>query len=160
MTTNTPSRKSKRSSLYVLLSKLDLFDADLALLLVLVQYLYLTRLCVALSPLLSSQRTHSSLFVYKRWLKYVSNTTLSLPVVLLKSTSTVLIDVRLMARTGGIHLLLHAINEGPAEMAPLISSAFLLLADSPRTRAYLHLGTDLEVFIILRPVHLYLLSPH
>lgn len=50
-----------------------------------------------------------------------------------------------MTRTGGIRLLLHALAEGPDEMAPLISSAFLYIVDHPRTRAYLHLGTDLEV---------------
>lgn len=57
----------------------------------------------------------------------------------------VLIDVRLMARTGGMRLLLHSLSEGPAEMATLISAALLYIADSPRTRAYLHLGIDLEV---------------
>ena len=60
-------------------------------------------------------------------------------------SSLVLIDVDLMARTGGIRLLLHALAEGSPEMAPMISSAFLHIADSPRTRQYLHLGTDLEV---------------
>ena len=57
----------------------------------------------------------------------------------------VFIDVALVARTGGIRLLLHALSEGPAELAPIISSAFLYIVDSPRTRAYLHPGTDLEV---------------
>ena len=61
-----------------------------------------------------------------------------------------------MARTGGIPLLLHAMHEGPPEMAPLISSAFLLIADSPRTRAYLRLGTDLEV-IVLSKVRSYIM---
>lgn len=60
----------------------------------------------------------------------------------------VLIDIRLMARTGGMRLLLHSLSEGPAEMAPLISAAFLYIADSPRTRAYLHLGIDLEVVFL------------
>lgn len=59
--------------------------------------------------------------------------------------SLVLIDVALVARTGGIRLLLHALSEGPLELAPIISSAFLYIADSPRTRAYLRPGTDLEV---------------
>ncbi|KAI0087847.1 Rapamycin-insensitive companion of mTOR, N-term-domain-containing protein [Irpex rosettiformis] len=67
------------------------------------------------------------------------------PICVQTLVEILLIDVQIMARTGGIHLLLHAINEGPAEMAPLISSAFLFIADSPRTRAYLHLGTDLEM---------------
>lgn len=50
-----------------------------------------------------------------------------------------------MARTGGIKLLLHQLAEGPPEMAPMLSSAFLHIVDSPRTRAYLMPGTDLEV---------------
>lgn len=58
-----------------------------------------------------------------------------------------LIDVELIARTGAIRILLHALGEGPLEMAPMLSSAFLHLADSPRTREYLHIGTDLEVCI-------------
>ncbi len=57
----------------------------------------------------------------------------------------VLIDIELMARTGGIRVLLHALAEGPLEMAPLLAAAFLHIIDSPRTRAYLHPGTDLEV---------------
>ena len=61
------------------------------------------------------------------------------------SKCAVLIDIELMARTGGIRVLLHGLGEGPLEMAPLLASAFLHIADSPRTRAYLHPGTDLEV---------------
>lgn len=60
-------------------------------------------------------------------------------------TVAVLIDIELMARTGGIRVLLHALAEGPLEMAPLLSAAFLHIIDSPKTRAYLHPGTDLEV---------------
>ncbi len=56
-----------------------------------------------------------------------------------------LIDIDLVARTGGLRVLLHALAEGPLEMAPILSSAFLYIADSPRTRAYLHPGIDLEV---------------
>ena len=56
-----------------------------------------------------------------------------------------LIDIELMARTGGIRVLLHALAEGPLEMAPLLAAAFLHIIDSPRTRAYLRPGTDLEV---------------
>ncbi|KAI0643109.1 Rapamycin-insensitive companion of mTOR, N-term-domain-containing protein [Trametes meyenii] len=56
-----------------------------------------------------------------------------------------LIDIELMARTGGIRVLLHALAEGPPEMAPLLSTAFLHIVDSPKTRAYLHPGTDLEI---------------
>lgn len=50
-----------------------------------------------------------------------------------------------MVRTGGVRVLLHSLADGPLEMAPLLTSAFLHIADSPRTRAYLHPGTDLEV---------------
>lgn len=42
-------------------------------------------------------------------------------------------------------MLLHALAEGPLEMAPLLTSAFLHIIDSPQTRAYLNPGTDLEV---------------
>ena len=64
---------------------------------------------------------------------------------LISGFSIVLIDIDLVARTGGIRLLLHALADGPLEMAPMISSAFIFIADSPLTRAYLHPGTDLEV---------------
>ncbi|CAL1712811.1 unnamed protein product [Somion occarium] len=60
-------------------------------------------------------------------------------------TEILLIDVELVARAGGIRVLLHALAEGPLEMAPLLASAFLYIVDSPRTRAYLHPGTDLEM---------------
>ncbi|KAI0789744.1 Rapamycin-insensitive companion of mTOR, N-term-domain-containing protein [Abortiporus biennis] len=56
-----------------------------------------------------------------------------------------LIDVELTARTGGTRVLLHALAEGPLEMAPLIASAFLYIADSPKTRTFLNPGTDLEM---------------
>jgi rapamycin-insensitive companion of mTOR len=67
--------------------------------------------------------------------------------VALNLLTIVLIDIGLVARTGGIRLLLHALSEGPLEMAPLIASTFLYIADSPKTRAYLHPGTDLEVSV-------------
>jgi len=57
---------------------------------------------------------------------------------------TVLIDIDLVARTGGIKVLLHCLGDGPTELAPLVISAFLRIVDSPRTRAYLNLGTDIE----------------
>ena len=56
----------------------------------------------------------------------------------------VLLDIDLMARTGGMLLLLHALTDGPPDMAPLLASAFLYIVDSPRTRRYLSPGTDLE----------------
>ena len=49
-----------------------------------------------------------------------------------------------MVKTGGIRVLLHSLSDGPLEMAPILTSAFLHIADSPRTRANLHPGTDLE----------------
>ncbi|KAJ3553483.1 hypothetical protein NM688_g3590 [Phlebia brevispora] len=67
------------------------------------------------------------------------------PICLQTLTEILLIDVELVARTGGIRVLLHALGDGPLEMAPMLSSAFLHLADSPRTREYLHIGTDLEM---------------
>jgi len=60
---------------------------------------------------------------------------------------SVLIDIDLVARAGGIRFLLHALAEGPLEMEPLLASTFLYVIDSPRTRAYLRVGTDLEVGI-------------
>ncbi|KIK69496.1 hypothetical protein GYMLUDRAFT_33864 [Collybiopsis luxurians FD-317 M1] len=57
----------------------------------------------------------------------------------------VILDTDLVARVGGIRFLLHAVGEGPLEITPLLASTFLHLVDSPRTRAYLHVGTDLEI---------------
>jgi rapamycin-insensitive companion of mTOR len=57
----------------------------------------------------------------------------------------VLIDVDLIARTGGIRFLLHALGEGPLEMGPMLAATFLHIIDSPRSRSYLCAGTDLEV---------------
>ncbi|KAJ8469790.1 hypothetical protein ONZ51_g8763 [Trametes cubensis] len=67
------------------------------------------------------------------------------PICVQTLTEILLIDIELMARTGGIRVLLHALAEGPLEMAPLLSQAFLHIVDSPKTRAYLHPGTDLEI---------------
>ncbi|KAF7298974.1 hypothetical protein MIND_00845600 [Mycena indigotica] len=55
------------------------------------------------------------------------------------------IDTNLVARTGGMRFLLHALGEGPLEIAPILASAFLHIIDSPRTRAYLQVGADLEM---------------
>ncbi|KAL6304381.1 Rapamycin-insensitive companion of mTOR, N-term-domain-containing protein [Sparassis latifolia] len=62
-------------------------------------------------------------------------------------TEILLIDIELMARTGGIRVLLHALADGSPEMAPMLASAFLYIIDLPRTRAYLHLGTDVEMVL-------------
>ena len=60
-----------------------------------------------------------------------------------------MIDVDLVARTGGIRFLLHTLGEGPVEFGPLLASIFLYIIDSPRTRSYLRVGTDLEVGVFL-----------
>ena len=57
----------------------------------------------------------------------------------------VLIDTDLMARVGGIRVLLHFLVEGPTVTTPILASAFLYIVDSPRTRVYLQPGIDLEV---------------
>ena len=44
-----------------------------------------------------------------------------------------------------MRFLLHVVGEGPVEMMPLLSSVFLHLVDSPRTRSYFTVGMDLEV---------------
>ncbi|TFK40828.1 Rapamycin-insensitive companion of mTOR, N-term-domain-containing protein [Crucibulum laeve] len=60
-------------------------------------------------------------------------------------TEILLIDIDLVARTGGIRFLLHVLGEGPVEITPILASAFLHIVDSPRTRAYIRLGSDLEI---------------
>ena len=57
----------------------------------------------------------------------------------------VLMDIDLLARSGGMKVLLHVLGDGPNELAPIIASAFLHIIDSPRTRASLCVGTDIEV---------------
>ena len=57
----------------------------------------------------------------------------------------VLIDIDLVSRTGGIRFLLHVLGEGPLEITPVLAATFLHIVDSPRTRAYLRVGADLEV---------------
>lgn len=64
---------------------------------------------------------------------------------LVKTHCSVLIDIDLVARTGGVRFLLHALGEGPVELAPILASTFLHIVDSPRTREYINVGTDLEV---------------
>ncbi|KAJ7935708.1 Rapamycin-insensitive companion of mTOR, N-term-domain-containing protein, partial [Mycena leptocephala] len=60
-------------------------------------------------------------------------------------SAILVIDTDLVARTGGMRFLLHALGEGPLEVAPILASAFLHIVDSPRTRAYLQVGADLEM---------------
>lgn len=58
---------------------------------------------------------------------------------------TVLLDIDLVHRCEGIKVLLQSLSDGPSELAPVLAMAFLTITDSPRTRAYLHPGTDLEM---------------
>ncbi|EIN12989.1 hypothetical protein PUNSTDRAFT_97994 [Punctularia strigosozonata HHB-11173 SS5] len=67
------------------------------------------------------------------------------PICLETLLEILLIDIDLMARTGGLLLLLHAMAEGPPDISPLLASAFLNIVNSPRTRKYLFPGTDLEI---------------
>ncbi|KAF9077790.1 Rapamycin-insensitive companion of mTOR, N-term-domain-containing protein [Rhodocollybia butyracea] len=56
-----------------------------------------------------------------------------------------ILDTDLLAKTGGIRFLLHAIGEGPVEITPILAFTFLHIVDSPRTRVHLRVGTDLEI---------------
>ncbi|TFK28071.1 hypothetical protein FA15DRAFT_612999 [Coprinopsis marcescibilis] len=67
------------------------------------------------------------------------------PICIQTLTEILLMDIELLARSGGIKVLLHVLGEGPHELAPIIVSAFLHIVDSPRTRVYLTVGTDLEM---------------
>ncbi|KLO15978.1 hypothetical protein SCHPADRAFT_823888 [Schizopora paradoxa] len=60
-------------------------------------------------------------------------------------TEILLIDVDLLERTGGLRVLLQALVDGPAELAPIVTSAFLQIMDIPKSRVYLNPGTDLDV---------------
>jgi large subunit ribosomal protein L17e len=71
---------------------------------------------------------------------------------------SVVIDTDLVARTGGMRFLLHALGEGPLELAPILAMAFLHIVDSPRTRAYLQVGADLEVVSNTFPNNRYSIS--
>ncbi|KAF9046606.1 Rapamycin-insensitive companion of mTOR, N-term-domain-containing protein [Panaeolus papilionaceus] len=56
-----------------------------------------------------------------------------------------ILDIDLAARTGVIRFLLHVLGEGPIEITPILAHIFLHLVDCPRTRAYIQVGTDLEI---------------
>jgi len=74
------------------------------------------------------------------------------PVILTKRhclPGLVLIDIDLVAKAGGIRVLLHTLAEGPLELATLLATVFLHVVDSPRTRTYLRAGIDLEVLAFL-----------
>ncbi|KAG6337319.1 hypothetical protein ID866_1781 [Astraeus odoratus] len=59
-----------------------------------------------------------------------------------------LLDLELVSRAGGIRFLLHALGEGPVELGPILAATFLHIMDSPRTRAYLRLGIDVEIALL------------
>lgn len=61
------------------------------------------------------------------------------------TSSLVLVDIDFMSRCGGTKVLFQALGEGPVELVPLIATAFLYIIDAPKTRSYLHPGTDFEV---------------
>ncbi|KAI0052718.1 hypothetical protein FA95DRAFT_1553382 [Auriscalpium vulgare] len=56
-----------------------------------------------------------------------------------------LIDIELVAKAGGIRVLLHTLAEGPMELSSMLNAVFLCIVDSPRTRAFLAPGMDLEM---------------
>ncbi|KAG6854116.1 hypothetical protein C0991_010280 [Blastosporella zonata] len=67
------------------------------------------------------------------------------PICIETLAEILLIDIDLVSRTGGIGTLLHMLGDGPVELAPILSATFLHIVDSPRTRAYLRVGEDLEL---------------
>ncbi|PCH40022.1 hypothetical protein WOLCODRAFT_136614 [Wolfiporia cocos MD-104 SS10] len=67
------------------------------------------------------------------------------PICLETLTEILVLDIELMAKTGGIRVLLHALADGPPEMSPFLASVFLHIVDCPRTRVYLRPGIDLEI---------------
>ncbi|KDQ62311.1 hypothetical protein JAAARDRAFT_30208 [Jaapia argillacea MUCL 33604] len=67
------------------------------------------------------------------------------PICVQTLAEILLIDIGLMERTGGIRVLLHALAEGPLDIAPILASVFLRIIDSPHTRIFLRPGTDLEI---------------
>ena len=56
-----------------------------------------------------------------------------------------MIDIDLLSRSGGMRVLLQTLVDGPTDLLPIMMSALLIIADAPKTRAYLNPGTDLEV---------------
>ncbi|KAJ7600701.1 Rapamycin-insensitive companion of mTOR, N-term-domain-containing protein [Mycena floridula] len=69
------------------------------------------------------------------------------PICIQSLAEILLIDIDLCARTGAVRFLLHALGEGPVELTPILAAAFLHIVDSPRTREYINVGTDLEMAI-------------
>lgn len=58
-----------------------------------------------------------------------------------------------------MRILLMALTEGPADVAPEIAMVLLTIVDRPRTRVFLDGGVDLEVFHVFFGCSYYLL-PH
>jgi hypothetical protein len=94
-------------------------------------------------------KIHFDPFAYKLSLKWVRDCVIFEFDLRADRSAEVLIDIDLVARSGGIRFLLHALGEGPVEVGPVLAATFLHIIDSPRTRAYLRLGTDLEVRMLL-----------
>jgi large subunit ribosomal protein L17e len=93
----------------------------------------------------NTPKSRSDPSVFKHSLKFV-RTTVAFPLyIVLNIPILVLMDIDLLARSGGMKVLLHVLGDGPSELAPIIASAFLHIIDSPRTRASLCVGTDIEV---------------
>jgi len=57
----------------------------------------------------------------------------------------VLIDMELVVKAGGMRTLLQALSDGPMDLSNLLTSVFLYLMDSPKTRNYLMPGSEMEV---------------
>lgn len=56
-----------------------------------------------------------------------------------------MLDTVLLVRGGALGLVLHAVTDGPPELAPAIAQCVLLLADMPATRCFFQAGNDIEV---------------
>lgn len=82
--------------------------------------------------------------MFRLWLKFVGRFRLR-DTNITETISSVLIDIDLVSRTGGVRFLLHALGEGPVEVGSILAATFLYIVDLPRTRSYLRVGTDLEV---------------
>ena len=54
-------------------------------------------------------------------------------------------DIELVARAGGLKILLNTLVDGPHELSQILTTVFLHVLDSPSSRKYLTPGRDLEV---------------
>ncbi|KAF9781640.1 Rapamycin-insensitive companion of mTOR, N-term-domain-containing protein [Thelephora terrestris] len=66
-------------------------------------------------------------------------------ICILTLAEILMIDIDLLARCGGLRVLLHSLAEAPGELTHLLASTFLYIVDLPRTRGYLRPGSDLEI---------------